>query len=196
MSRVTPQKFIPPFLPQAFSSLQIYQFDHLEETNSDHRLLLREIMADQIHAEGFEKPEHFLDLSRRPQHSELSVSISHTFHKSAFAWVAKPLTVGIDIELINRIQLPIIERVCSEKEMSSSPTPQFLWSAKESVFKAIDPQATVLSQIEIYNWHPVDENTYTFQARLIATGESLDGLGCICIDLKHYLSFFVLQHQL
>ncbi|MCB9073824.1 MAG: 4'-phosphopantetheinyl transferase superfamily protein [Bdellovibrionaceae bacterium] len=193
-SKYDAEHFTPPLLPPRYSSLRIFRAPHLGSQHKDHRTLLRKMISDTLVAEGHSAPEHVDDLDQRLQHDSLSISVSHTIDASIFAWIPKPLQVGVDIELVNRITDPVIERVSTEEEVNTAPDVKLLWTAKEAVFKAISPQAKTMSEIEIYNWQPVSGHTYTFQTRRQPSGEIIDGFGSICLSMSHFLSFFVFEH--
>lgn len=120
--------------------------------------------------------EKILDLSQRPKSSDYFFSISHT--ESFGGYVQSDQLVGFDIEQSHRVQQKIIQRVSSAAEMASAPGADYLWTAKEAVFKALS--LDVMSRSEILNWqactHP---QTYKFHIQPI-TEPSLNYL-----KLKH-----------
>lgn len=130
-----------------------------------------------------EENEHLLDLNQRPKSKDFYFSISHS--DKVGGYIQSDQILGMDIERSDRVQRRIIQRVSSEKEMAEAPGPDFLWTAKEAVFKALSLE--VMSQVQIYEWQPCDfENTFKFRVKAPAG-----------IILKHNLGYTqrILDHN-
>ena len=112
-------------LSKNFSSSQIKHREnirnHLEEEFSSH--FSREQLAT------------LPDLNQIPIASSGFFSISHNQQIGGFSY--SNLEHGFDVEVINRISNPIIQRTSSEPERASAPNVKFLWVAKESALKAL-----------------------------------------------------------
>jgi hypothetical protein len=93
------------------------------------------------------------NLDEPPRPKDRSVSISHTHDLGGWMTVGRPLQIGWDVELKDRIKAHIVERVCSPDELKHAPEAAFLWCAKESYFKALeDEQPTAIPQLTIGEW--------------------------------------------
>lgn len=124
----------------------------LEEFSSQnpvHRLNIRMgIVESNVLSQ--EENEKILDLKLRPKTAEWNFSISHS--DKIGGYLQSDQIIGMDIERSNRIQKKIIQRVSSEKEMAEAPGSDYLWTAKEAVFKALSLE--VMSQVKIKDWQP------------------------------------------
>lgn len=135
--------------------------------------------------------------SQPPQHPEVSISFSHNPKLGGFILTDKSMSIGLDVEIQERITAKVLARTCEQFEIEQAPKPECLWVAKESTFKALvnDNQPPTITQIRISDWLKVNENTYLFKAsRLISNQKTqkIKGSGFI-IDFSPYLlSFFVL----
>lgn len=108
-----------------------------------------------------EENDSLLDLNKRPKTNDWNFSISHS--DKVGGYIQSDQILGMDIERSERVQRRIIQRVSSEKEMAEAPGPDYLWTAKEAVFKALSLE--VMSQAVVGQWQPTSfENTFKFQA--------------------------------
>lgn len=108
-----------------------------------------------------EENDALLDLNKRPKTKAWNFSISHS--DKVGGYIQSDQILGMDIERSERVQRRIIQRVASEKEMAEAPGPDYLWTAKEAVFKALSLE--VMSQAVVGQWQPTSfENTFKFQA--------------------------------
>ena len=108
-----------------------------------------------------EENDSLLDLNKRPKTKDWNFSISHS--DKVGGYIQSDQVLGMDIERSERVQRRIIQRVSSEKEMAEAPGPDYLWTAKEAVFKALSLE--VMSQAVVGQWLPTSfENTFKFQA--------------------------------
>lgn len=122
-----------------------------------------------------EENKNLLDLSQRPKAHSFFFAISHS--DVVGGYVQSDRVIGFDVERSERVLAKTIQRVSTEAEIKAAPAPDFLWTAKEAVFKALSVH--VLSQIEIINWEKLNsDNTYRFSCKPI------DGL-----TMKHNFGF-------
>jgi 4'-phosphopantetheinyl transferase EntD len=129
-----------------------------------HRSKIRESITDTLADLTESDVEDITDLAYPPRPHLWCVSISHTLEGGGWMAVRRPLQVGWDIEMKDRIRLAVIERVCSKKEIHDAPLPALLWCAKEAYFKALeDEQPSTVVQIEISGWEALDKSTWTWQ---------------------------------
>lgn len=74
------------------------------------------------------------------------------------------LSVGLDIEEIDRVRKKTAQRICSDgREYSRTPGPAILWTAKEASYKAM-PQnkGLFLRDILTFNWRTLEGGTHGF----------------------------------
>jgi 4'-phosphopantetheinyl transferase EntD len=101
------------------------------------------------------------DLSLPPRPFQTSVSISHTHDLGGWLSIPRPLQIGLDIELIARIQDRIVGRISSRQEFAETPLKAMLWGAKESFFKALeDEQPDLVTNLTIGDWKAIGEFTW------------------------------------
>lgn len=187
----TPEKLI---LPNEFRSLKpsVYFIDELgSDTSSTYRAELRQILMQTLQAQQLEADENILNLEHWPEHSELSISLSHSLKVSCFGWCQKPSSLGVDIENIYRPNSKILKRVCTTEEVESAPYIPHLWTAKEAVFKSLRKKEIVLSTVEILDWRPKAKTEWFFTARWKDQDSYIAGIGFSCLRMDHSLSFFV-----
>lgn len=104
--------------------------------------------------------KNILDLNQIPKSGSYYFSISHS--DVIGGYVQSDRIIGLDIERTDRVQRRIIQRVSTEKEMAEAPGPDYLWTAKEAVFKALSLE--VMSQVVIANWKSCElSQTYSFR---------------------------------
>lgn len=96
--------------------------------------------------------EMLLDLNQRPKTADWNFSVSHS--DKIGGYVQSDQIIGLDIERSERVQKKIIQRVSTEKEMSEAPGTDYLWTAKEAVFKALSLE--VMSQAVVTDWQPTN----------------------------------------
>lgn len=125
----------------------------------DYRLRIRKDILSSLAADS-----SVTDLSRVPRLKSHSVSISHTFQMGGWASVTRPDRVGFDMETLERIKLPAVERICTQEEVNACPDYRLLWGAKESLFKALeDQQPKVFSGLKIDLWVNEEPSLYRFE---------------------------------
>lgn len=94
----------------------------------------------------------FSDLARLPRSERFSISISHCPSWGGFAMCEESgVVLGFDLEEPGRVSESTVRRISNESELSLSPTPAYLWVAKEAAFKSLrgPQQPAVTSRIEI-----------------------------------------------
>lgn len=105
--------------------------------------------------------ELLLDLNQRPKTADWNFSISHS--DKIGGYVQSDQIIGMDIERSERVLSKTIQRVSSEKEMNEAPGTDYLWTAKEAVFKALSLE--VMSQAVVGDWQPCTfAETFKFRA--------------------------------
>ena len=90
-----------------------------------------------------------------PTSTTHSVSITHSPGGTGFAWIRHPSRVGIDMEKLSRISIPVIQRVSEPAEIGQAPNPLFIWSAKEAAFKSYwgtRNQPSLISEVIVSDW--------------------------------------------
>lgn len=158
------------------------------QTETDHRLQVRETLRHLLTRQRLSAPEDLLNLQNSPpSHPELALSLSHSHTSSAVAWMPLPWRLGVDIEAIERVHIPVIHRIATAEEVSLAPDPRYLWMAKEAALKCLYPDVNVLSSVKIVNWVKQSETTWTFDVEPQITTE---GYGEFHLILGHALAFF------
>lgn len=132
------------------------------------RLELRKTLVSHLKQASptfFEKNEsHLLTPGQAPQSTIARISISHCPIVGGFVFsLNKKNSIGLDIEIKNRIHSNIIKRI-SQKKDCPAPSESLLWVAKEASFKSLAPfyKQTVLSDISISRWFEVEHGSYIF----------------------------------
>ncbi|MBY0315383.1 MAG: 4'-phosphopantetheinyl transferase superfamily protein [Bdellovibrionales bacterium] len=181
-------------LPTEFRSLkpQVFFVSNVgSDTHPNYRLQVRQLFSECLRTHRHLVPEQMNDLSFRPRHDNLSLSVSHSLNASAFGWCDKPSQIGVDIEVIERLSAQVLKRVCSREELEACPYVPHLWTAKEAVFKSLQTENNVISNVEILDWRPKKETEWFFTAKWRDREEHIKGIGFSCLKMDHSLSFFV-----
>ena len=116
-----------------------------------------------------EKRKQLLEPGLAPRCSGLAISISHCRLLAGFIFESSSdSSLGLDIEERLRVTHRLVRAVATDGELSQAPCPAFLWSAKESAFKAVNSpeRKLVLGQIRIDGWQPFflsGSKVYTFR---------------------------------
>jgi phosphopantetheinyl transferase (holo-ACP synthase) len=126
----------------------------------NHRILIRQCIVEK-HSQYISNNSVFLDLKTIPKLSENFVSISHSNEVGGFVFSNYP--VGFDVVEVRRLNPNIIQRVCLPREIERSPNPNYLWPAKEAVFKACSDFLTTISEIEIGSWEKLLNGFFVFK---------------------------------
>ena len=94
----------------------------------------------------------FSELGRLPKSERFSISISHCPTVGGFALSEEiNFTLGLDLEVPERVRRETVARVSIDAELAAAPTPAHLWVAKEAAFKSLrgPHQPTTMSGLEI-----------------------------------------------
>ena len=101
-----------------------------------------------------------------------AISISHSPFMGAFVFSNKAnISIGLDIEIADRVSVRVIHRVSSNKEIKQAPDNTMLWAAKESAFKCISTYQNLISLKEclISNWVKAKNATYYFNFHCLSS---------------------------
>lgn len=168
--------------------LKFYMIDLLgSETHPNYRELLRKQLFMLLKDKGFSPSEDILDLSKKPEHPDLNISLSHGPTCSVLAWIERDWNMGIDIEEIDRLNINTINRISTPQEVANAPEPLLLWSAKEAVIKALYQAGKVMSSVEIINWKNNGEGYWTFG---LDPKIAPKGYGEVSLIMGHSIAFF------
>lgn len=175
------------------SDVRVVLYPEIQSTHKNHRNLLRQrakkdlvncgIPLDGLY--GFE------DLSTLPKLKQGSISLSHSPLGSAMIHSSSHRSVGIDVEVKNRIHPKLLARVSLESELNSAPQGFDLFTAKEAAWKALNSfeNLPTLSHIETCKWSQFAPEQFQYYVKKPVEG--LPGWG-IGIELTEvYLSFFM-----
>ncbi len=117
----------------------------------DNRQFIRSHIVSQYAAHlTTDEIKEIQNLNALPKSKKMFFSISH--HPELGGYTACDLCHGFDIELKSRISDQVVKRISSPIEISLAPNIQFLWCAKESVFKALNDSNLIISDIHTLNW--------------------------------------------
>ena len=110
----------------------------------------------------------FSDLSALPHDETWSLSLTHCKSAGGFAAVKKPLRVGLDLEIADRIEERVVRRVSSNEEVATAPNVSLLWVGKEALFKSLREfdQPSVLGELRLLNWQKI-EHPLTLEGKTI-----------------------------
>lgn len=134
--------------------------EEFSSSNPVHRLNIRMGIVES-NVLSKEENDLLLDLKQRPKTKDWNFSISHS--DKIGGYLQSDQIIGMDIERSERVQRRIIQRVSTEKEMAEAPGPDYLWTAKEAVFKALSLE--VMSQAVVGKWQPTTfVDTFKFSA--------------------------------
>lgn len=126
---------------------------------ANYRQNIRAAMASQ-YSSHFNRQQlaNLSDLNQLPVASQGFFSISHCPTLGGFSY--SNLKHGFDLESLDRISKPIIQRTCSEDEVLSAPNAKFLWVAKEATVKAMSKVKGdfVITDFQTENWKSHFEN--------------------------------------
>jgi hypothetical protein len=118
-------------------------------TLEHHRILIRQDLAQTLQLQGETETQilqALLDLTRTPKLSSTFISISHCPQLGGWAMSKSP--VGLDLEVIERVQPKLVQRVLTPMEKEHLPDGLSqdawagVWVAKEASWKAIHNRAS------------------------------------------------------
>lgn len=143
---------------------------------TDNRLLLRKDLFKR-----FQHPS-LLNLEEVPKNLDQNVSISHCPVYGGYVISDRP--VGFDLEQLKRVSLPLVKRICDEKELELLEDHQenraIFWSTKESAYKAMRKTEGQITEIIMKSIEVIKS--------VVIEGEDLelgDGV-CFFKILSHY----------
>lgn len=183
-------------------SLHIFFYQDINSTQENHRTTLRQHLIQELQSVTNQLDvDQLLDLNRRPQTDDYSISVSHSPNSSICAFIDSHFSIGIDTEIKTRIKPPVISRIAKESEVKLCPQPEFLFCAKEAAWKALNHSLNIstISQIETTNWLKLESQWQQFNVQI--DGNIIDGFGFIHEISGSYISFyytpstFVLKHR-
>lgn len=168
-------------------SIKDFELDVREDwrarAGNGHRLAIRTELARR-----FREPA-LMDLSLLPDPAHQSLSISHCPIAGGYALCSGPHSIGFDLEVASRIRPATVARIASPDELQASPSPAFLWAAKEATFKALrgENQPSVVSELGILDWQAVPEvavagtrsQPWTFKSNLTNGNRMVFGKGLV-----------------
>lgn len=134
-------------------------------TEPQHRLLIRNSIRQTLGLNG-SKFDHLSDLQQRPTVAGWSISVSHCPRAGGWLALRDPAKLGFDIELRERIQSRLVNRISTEGELNRCPYPGLLWVAKEAYYKALAPhQPKTVTELYIDSWCSLGDEEYSFAGR-------------------------------
>ena len=161
------------------SEMELFYSSSINSKIPDFRKKIRQALQVILLNKGFsdESTESVLDLSYRPVHKEVSISISHCQLATAILLGPKNFSLGVDLEEISRISTAIIERVAPHEEIDETPAPLLLFPSKEATWKAINEAYAVptISNIRTKHWNDAGSNWKTFTVAI--ENQELPGKG-------------------
>lgn len=119
--------------------------------SADHRIKLRKALQTYVRDESHhlgrpidrESADVLIDLSKPPRIPAWAISVSHCPVAGGFIAVPSEYALGFDLEIANRLTLPVLERVAAtprEKELLRKlpigDERAYFWVAKEAAIKA------------------------------------------------------------
>jgi hypothetical protein len=136
-----------------------------------------------------------LDLKTVPRIEPFQISISHCRGMGGYILSEAPGSIGFDIEETARITVKVIDRVTTPEERTEAPEMTALWSAKEAVFKAMQDDSAIMTDINIGEWSPVGGDrgrVFVFKAKAAQGGsfQPLPGQGLAWITDSWVFAFF------
>lgn len=185
---------------------QVYGIDSYFKVSGDwgsesdsYRIRLRQNLNQVLISEGLERDQDpSLNLDWIPEIQTGSASISHCPVAGGYWLIQGTGTVGFDLELTDRIQSSIVQRVSQASELSLSPKRELLWPAKEATYKSLrrSQQPATISCIHVSNWDKLNAgNTWTFKANEKNRGP-ISGKGLIIQLPRLLFGFFLTASQL
>ncbi len=160
-------------------------------SSNEYRILLRQKLSEHLSQRGVTQMDpSILNLAQLPRQHGWSISLSHCPLGSAFVALAiSNLQVGIDVEAMERLSQPIVDRIAQPLEQNLCPKPLHLFSAKECSWKALNQnyQLATLSHLETVIWTTHTQDWLSFKVQI--NDQVLDGqgltteIGPICMAL-------------
>ena len=174
------------------TSTKLYFSTDLTSQINNHRQIIRaELLSALNDLKADNSNNNVLDLSQMPTTEHTSISISHCRNASGFILASKDYSIGLDLEVADRVSDKLITRISVAGEVTKTPKPHYLLSAKESAWKATNQSHSIptISHIETMKWTTVTQNWSTYN--IAFNGQSLNGIGFLTKQSGLYISFFI-----
>ena len=140
----------------------LYPFNN-QESSLDQRKKLRKLLIEEIEKNwsntlSIEQKKQLLIPGTLLQIPFASLSVSHSSVMGGF--IISPdtqISLGFDLEQLGRAKERTVLRIASEEELKKSPSPSFLWSAKEATYKSVHSlrKSISIKQISVFDWTPI-----------------------------------------
>lgn len=168
----------------------LYPFNN-QKSSLDQRKNLREQLIKEVenlwlNKLSIEQKKQLLTPGTFPKISFASVSISHSSFIGGFIISpATQISLGFDLEQMGRAKERTVLRIANEEEWKQSPSPSFLWSAKEATYKSVHSlrKSISIKQIFVFDWIRIQETseldilkTYDYRFEV----EHTQGKGFVC----------------
>ena len=166
-----------------WNSCPSYYFRFFDQPTWEERLKLREVLSSHLEKVvdlGADKKKLLMP-GKRPWADLASISISHCKVLGGFIFSLKSsISIGLDIEQINRVKPGLVNRLSQIEEVQQAPTDALLWAAKEAAFKCIPPDndSLLISQVYSFDWSLLEANAYSFCFRV----KNYNGTGIAFIE--------------
>jgi len=161
------------------TDLKIYFSEKIHSGVDEYRQIIRKVIIQCLKERNIPVTVELMDLTEPPTDPSVGISLSHGKTCSIFAidWKNRPL--GIDVESPSRITDRLVERVADAAEMEACPDRQFLFSAKEACWKAINKSMNVatISNVQTSEWEKLNDHVFQFSAQV--EGKSVPGRGYV-----------------
>ena len=161
------------FIRQKITDLDIrfHLSSEFGSENENYRQSIRAYIASQ-YSFHFSRPQlmNLADLNILPESIDGFFSISHSPKLGGFSY--SNLKHGFDLEAIERISKPVIQRTCTSDEVDSAPNPKFLWVAKEAALKAVSKNKGefLVTDLVCENWvSHFETSVYSYRINSIKT---------------------------
>lgn len=136
------------------ATLNLHLSKKFGASEKNHRLDIRQDIVDRYGSFlTKDEIENTLNLELRPTSKNIFFSISHCSALGGYAVCDQK--IGFDIEEKIKIKKPIVSRVSSLNEMKLAPQYEYLWVAKEALFK-VHQETKLISNINIEDWAKSD----------------------------------------
>ena len=143
--------------------------------------------------------ENLLKPTKSLKNPLAAISISHCPALGGFIFsFDKRLSLGLDVELADRLTDKLLSRISTEEELKSAPGAAFLWVAKEAGFKcacSFKKTTKLLSQCVVSYWKQIGSENYSFHFQ-IKDSKYIKGRGFVFSSEGAVLAAAILKHNL
>ena len=150
------------------SDLHVFISEDFASAKDDYREKLRKHIIEKLGVENLSTHEisELQNLESPPRLNDTQISISHCHIAGGFvSSKGDNFSLGFDLEEISRINKAIVERVCSEADVTVVPELTSLWGVKESSFKAVSNRDSApiktISEINVLTAETVSSRKYS-----------------------------------